>query len=186
MTLFTYVNKVFVFNVKERDCEVLVDAAKYIDDDAIIHIAGAGPLHDSLQEKINNCKLNSKVKLLGRLSDEELKLAYQNCYLYCFPSVERGEMMGMEQYEALSYGKPIISANIPRSSAPTINEDGVTGFKFSVYDSKALAEKINVLIRDEKLYETFCNNAIIVSNNFNNNSKIENYVECFKDILKND
>lgn len=164
--------------------DVLIEAAKYISDNAIIHISGTGPLKEILQQKIDENLLNDKVKLLGRLSDEELEKEYSNCYLYCFPSVERGEMTGMVQFEALSYGKPIVSYNIPRSGAPTFNIEGVTGFKVPVYDEKALADKINILINDSELYERLCKGAKETSIKYNDSKIIDKYIEVFNTILK--
>jgi len=164
--------------------DVLIDAAKYITDNAVIHIAGTGVLKESLQKQIDDSNLSEKVILLGRLSDADLQKEYQNCYLYCFPSVERGEMMGMVQFEAFSYGKPIISTNIPRSGAPTLNEDGVTGFRVPVYNAKALAEKINNLLQDDILYDKMCKNATEASLNYNDPKIIEKYIIAFKEILK--
>ncbi len=164
--------------------DVLINAAKYISDDAVIHISGTGVLKDTLQKQIEENGLSEKVKLLGRLSDEDLQKEYRDCYLYCFPSVERGEMMGMVQFEALSYGKPIVSTNIPRSGAPTLNEEGVTGFKVPVYDEKALAEKINFLLQDDILYEKMCNNATEVFLRYNDSKIIKKYISAFDEILK--
>lgn len=165
--------------------DVLIDAAKYISDDAVIHISGTGVLEKTLQKQIDENGLSNKVKLLGRLSDEDLQREYHDCYLYCFPSVERGEMMGMVQFEALSYGKPIVSTNIPRSGAPTLNIEGITGFKVPVYDAKALAEKINLLLTDSVLYEKICKGAIDASLNYNNSKIIDKYMSAFNEILGN-
>ncbi|MBR5934041.1 MAG: glycosyltransferase [Treponema sp.] len=163
--------------------EVLVEAAKYISDDAVVHISGTGPLKESLEKQIADNGLSSKVKLLGRLSFEDLQNEYKNCYLYCFPSVERGEMMGLVQYEALSYGKPIVSTLIPRSGAPTLNIEGITGFKVPVYDAKALSEKINLVLSDKRLYGKLCDGAVETSLKYNDSDIINRYIDAFKTIL---
>lgn len=164
--------------------DVLIDAAKHISDDAIIHIAGTGALKEILQKQIEENGLSEKVRLLGRLSDEDLQREYRDCYLYCFPSVERGEMMGMVQFEALSYGKPIVSTNIPRSGAPTLNIEGVTGFKVPVCDAKALADKINLLLADSNLYENMCNSTAEISIKYNDSKIIDKYMNAFSEVLK--
>ncbi len=184
----TKTNKKVVFScgrlIYYKGFDVLIDAAKNISDDAEIHISGTGVLYDTLQKQIDDNNLSDKVKLLGRLNDEDLQKEYKDCYLFCFPSVERGEMMGMVQFEALSYGKPIISTNIPRSGAPTLNIEGVTGFKVPVYDSKALSEKINCLLTDESLYEKLCEGAIETSIKYNDSKIINKYMDAFYEILK--
>lgn len=159
---------------------VLIEAAKSINDSAVIRISGVGPLENILQKQIDDNGLQSKVKLLGRLSDEDLHDEYKNCYLYCFPSIERAEMMGMVQYEALSYGKPIISTNIFRSGAPTLNREGVSGFHVDVGDSRALSEKINMVLDDEKLYTKLCAGAADLSRQYNDKSVINKYIDVFE------
>lgn len=91
--------------------------------------------------------------------------------------------MGWVQYEALSYGKTIVSTDISRSDAQTLNIDGKTGFHVPINDSKALAEKINVLLRDEKLYKEFCDNAVKISKQYNNPKIIEKYIKLFDKVL---
>lgn len=162
--------------------DILISAAKKINSDAVIHISGIGSLKNALEEKIINSKLSAKVKLLGKLSDEDLKKEYQNCYLYCFPSIERGEMLGMVQYEALSYGKPIISTNIPRSGAPTLNVEGVSGFHVPIKDSDSLAEKINLVLENEDLYKSLCRGAVKLSEEYNDTKIIKKYVDFFKNL----
>lgn len=163
--------------------DVLIDAAKYISDDVVVHISGTGVLKESLQKQIDDNGLQNKVKLLGRLSDDDLKKEYANCYLYCFPSTERGEMMGMVQFEAMSYGKPIVSTNIPRSGAPTLNIEGITGFKVPVYDSKALADKINLIVNNQALYENLCKGVEDTFNKFNDPKTIDKYIAAFNEVL---
>nr|WP_318660148.1 glycosyltransferase [uncultured Treponema sp.] len=164
--------------------DVLVEAAKYILDDAVVYISGTGALKDTLLKKISDNGLENKVKLLGRVSDEELNANYSGCYLYCFPSVNRGEMMGLVQYEALSHSKPIVSTIIPRSGAPTLNIEGVTGFKVAINDPKALAEKINLLLKDKKLYDKLCQGAYETSVKYNSPDTIKEYIECFERLVK--
>ena len=164
--------------------DVLIDAAQYLSDDAEIHIAGTGKLRKKLEKQIQILGVQKKVKLLGKLSYKKLQEEYKNCYLFCFPSVNRGEMMGMVQFEAFSYGKPIVSTNIPRSGAPTLNKNGITGYVVPIFDSKALAEKINILINDEAVYMEMCNNAVIASENFNKNANVQDYIDNFRELLK--
>lgn len=164
----------------------LIAAAKNIDNTAIIHIAGTGVLHNELQKQIDDNKLNDKVKLLGRLSDEDLQEEYKNCYLYCFPSVGRGEMLGLVQLEALSCGKPIVSCDIPRSGAPTLNIQGKTGFKVPVFNSIALAERINYMLNLNNIeYEQFCNNAVEQARAYGNPEIKDKYIAAFNKLFAN-
>ena len=92
-------------------------------------------------------------------------------------------MMGLVQYEALSYGKPIVSTLIPRSGSPTLNIEGITGFKVPVYDAKALSEKINLVLSDKRLYGKLCDGAVETSLKYNDSDIINRYIDAFKMIL---
>lgn len=163
--------------------DILIEAAQYISDDAEIHISGTGQLQKELTDKIQKLNLQSKVKLLGRLSNEELNKQYEDCYLFCFPSINRAEMMGLVQYEAFSHSKPVVSTEIPRSAAPTLNHDGFSGFKVEINDAKALAEKINIILKDEELYKKLSEGAGFLSKKYNDPEIVNMYIQCFEELL---
>ena len=162
----------------------LLSAANEISDECEIHIAGDGPLREELEKFIKDNKLENKVKLLGRISDEELAKEYEKAFLFAFPSNSRAEMLGLVQYEAFSYAKPIVSCSIPRSGAITINKDGKTGYIVPINNPIAFAEKINILANNKDIYENFSRNVIEELNTFNNSEKIEAYMSCFKEVLQ--
>lgn len=165
--------------------EILIQAAQYISDDAVIYIAGTGKLQNRLEESIKNLNLKSKVKLLGHISEEELAKQYQNCYLFCFPSINRAEMMGFVQYEAFSYGKPVISTTIPRSGAPTINQEGISGYKVNINDPKALAERINYVLENDSKYNELCDGAFELACKYNDKEIVNLYIDCFNKVVNN-
>ncbi len=82
----------------------------------------------------------------------------------------------------MSYEKPIVSTNIPRSEASTLNIEKIE-FYVPINDSKALAEKINVLLRDKNLCKEFCDNAVKISRQYNNPKIIEMYINLFDKVL---
>lgn len=78
---------------------------------------------------------------LGRLSDEELVAAYNECDALLFPS--RMEGFGYPVAEAMACGKPVVCSNA--SSMPELVEDGVGGRLCPVDDVAAFAEAIREL-----------------------------------------
>lgn len=72
-----YSGKTILFSagslVPYKGFEYLIEAADYITDDFVILIAGAGKGYSKLRKKIG---FNKKIKLLGKVSDEELNLYY--------------------------------------------------------------------------------------------------------------
>src|SRR5581483_7039686 len=49
------------------------------------------------------------VKLLGYLSDAELRAAYANALVFCYPSLEEG--FGLPMLEAMICGAPVVTSN---------------------------------------------------------------------------
>ena len=74
-------------------------------DDFVVLIGGAGALKEELQKEIVSLNLQEKVKLLGRVSDEELPAYYGACDVFCMSSVQKTEAFGIVQIEAMSCGK---------------------------------------------------------------------------------
>ena len=78
-----YPGKKIVFSlgrlVAYKGYRFLVEAAKYLKDDFVVLIGGSGALKEELQKEIVSLNLQEKVKLLGRVSDEELPAYYGAC-----------------------------------------------------------------------------------------------------------
>ncbi|CAN5415190.1 glycosyltransferase family 4 protein [soil metagenome] len=72
-----------------------------------VHIAGKGPLGDTLQRQIDTAGLQGTVKLLGFVSDEDLPVAYRAADLSVVPTVAL-EGFGLIAIESLAAGTPVI------------------------------------------------------------------------------
>lgn len=73
--------------VEYKGYRYLIEAAKYLDDSHIILIGGGGPLKDELQSQIDGLGVGNRVKLLGKVSDEDLPSYYGACDLFCLSSI---------------------------------------------------------------------------------------------------
>lgn len=136
--------------VPYKGFDVLVEAAKYLDTDAVVVIVGGGPQQNSLQQAIQSSGVSEKVCLAGRLSDECLHKLFATASLYCLPSTYRAEAFGVVLLEAMAYGLPIVATDIPGSGVPWVNKHGVSGINVPVGDVKALAEACNELLGSEQ------------------------------------
>jgi glycosyltransferase involved in cell wall biosynthesis len=161
---------------------ILIEAAKYLPENCIIHIAGDGILYKKLEKQIKMNGLSKKVFLLGRITDEQRDQEFKNCFLFCLSSVQRSEMHAVVQVEAFCYGKPVISTNIPRSGVSEVNRNGITGYTVEINNPKALADKINLLLNNSAQYETFCTNALVRADELTNKNIIDKYIELFKSL----
>jgi rhamnosyl/mannosyltransferase len=163
---------------------VLIDSAQYLPDNCIIRIAGDGKLYGKLAKRIKEKGLSKKIFLLGRVSDEQLEQELQNCFVFCLSSIHRSEMYAIVQIDAFCHGKPVVSTNIPRSGVSEVNRDGVTGFTVEVNNPKAIADKINLLLNDTPLYESFCINALQRGKELTDSNIVDKYVNFFQHLIK--
>lgn len=81
---------------------------------------------------------------LGKLSDEELVRAYQECDALIFPT--RFEGFGYAALEAMACGKPVITSN--NTALPEVVADGVTGILCETGDTGAFADACRVLAKN--------------------------------------
>jgi rhamnosyl/mannosyltransferase len=154
-----YGNKKIVFSlgrlVHYKGFKYLVDAARYLDDSYLVIIGGSGMLKDELQKQIHDYGLEQRVKMVGRISDEELPSYYGACDIYCLSSIMKTEAFALVQLEAMSCGKPVVSCNIEGSGVPWVNQHDVSGLVVEPENGKALADAIRRIMEDKALYYTY-------------------------------
>ena len=159
----SYPGKKIIFSlgrlVAYKGFSYLVEAAQYLGDDYVVLIGGAGPLEAELKSQIQALGLEDKVKLLGRISDEEVVAHYGACTLFCMSSVFKTEAFGIVQIEAMSCGKPIVATRIPGSGVAWVNEHKVSGLNVEPMNAQQLAESIMAIAENEDAYKTFCEGA---------------------------
>lgn len=141
--------------VEYKGYRYLIEAAKYLDDSFMILIGGGGPLRESLQREIDELGVGRRVKLLGKVPQEDLASYYGACELFCMSSVMKTEAFGIVQIEAMSAGRPVVATKIPESGVSWVNEDGVSGINVEPCDSKAIAEAIRTITDNEATWKKF-------------------------------
>ena len=96
--------------VRRMGLEQLIEAAglaRVQIRDLVLHVVGKGPLEAALAGQIQTAGLGHTVRLLGRLPDDALALAYRAADLTVVPSVAL-EGFGLVAVEALSAGTPVL------------------------------------------------------------------------------
>ncbi len=96
--------------VRRMGLEDLIAAADLIRqsrDDVLLLIAGGGALHGELEARIRARDLARHVRLLGRLSDAQLPLAYRAADMTVVPTVAL-EGFGLIAVESLAAGTPVL------------------------------------------------------------------------------
>ncbi len=145
--------------VTYKGFDYLIEAARYLTDDYIILIGGGGPEEKNLTEIIARHQLTHKVHLLGHIEESEKYNYFQAASIFCLPSVTKAEAYGVVLLEAMAFGKPIVSSKIEESGMVWVNQENVTGLQVPPKSPQALAEAIETICNDSKLYKNFSENA---------------------------
>jgi len=182
-----YKNKKIIYSfgrmTEYKGFDYLINSANYFSDEYIILIAGGGN-NIKYKEMIKTQNLEKKVKLLGRIKDDEVGAYYKLCDLFVLPSITRNEAFGLVQCEAMYFGKPIVSTNIEGSGVSYVNKNNETGLVIPIRNSKAIYEACIKLINNDELYKKFSFNAKLrFDKMFHINSITKNIIKIYKEVL---
>ena len=142
--------------VEYKGFEYLIGALRLLPKDYCCVIGGNGPLKEELQRKIDTNNLQERVKLVGRLSDEDVNAYFEACDIFALSSIMKTEAFAIVQIEAMAFSKPIISCDIEGSGVSWVNKDGVSGVVVPTRNEKALADGICKVLSDKQYYDSLC------------------------------
>lgn len=130
----------------EKRLEKLLEAYKRIEaENNFLLIAGKGPKLEYYKKLSTSLGLKN-VRFLGYVPDKDLPYIYDSCDV--FASASDTEVFGLTFLEAMSFGKPVVGA---RSYGVKDVINPRNGFLVTPGDSRMLAEKISILLKDDKL-----------------------------------
>ena len=151
------IDKTLVFSlgrlVEYKGYEYLIKSAKYLPDNYKIVIGGKGPLKNELENLIVENNLQDKVQLLGFLSDEDAYAYFEASHMFVLSSIMKTEAFAIVQIEAMSCGKPVVTAEIPGSGVSWVNKNNSSGLICEIKNSEDLAKKINLIGDNAELYQ---------------------------------
>ena len=101
----------------------------------------------SIRRQIEQEKLNHRISLLGKVSDEELAILLPQYHLLAVPSSYEG--FGIAYLEGMHFGLPAIAGTA--GAAKEIITHGRNGFLVDPGDAAALARCISLLMEDREL-----------------------------------
>lgn len=130
--------------------EVLIQAMAQVPSDVELIIAGDGPELSRLQLLVEQLGLRERVKLSKHISNEEKDSLLKKADLFVLPSLTKAESFGMAIVEAFSYGKAVITTDIPTGVA-FLARGGRCGAMVKAGSVPQLADAITLLSRDREL-----------------------------------
>lgn len=132
-----------------KGLDTLVAAAPRVRD-AVFLVVGDGPLEASLRRQAEARGVADRVVFEGRAAS--LKPYYLACDVLVLPSNSPLEAFGLVQLEAMAFGKPAVTSDLP-TGVTWANLEGITGLTFPVGDCDRLAEALGRILSDGALRE---------------------------------
>ncbi|MDQ1910391.1 glycosyltransferase family 4 protein [Paenibacillus sp. GD4] len=114
--------------------------------DTVLLVAGAGPLEEELKALIAEQSLQGSVRMLGRVSNEELVDWYQAADLSIVPTLTL-EGFGLVTTEALACGTPVLGT--PYGGTKEILEGLSEQLLFADHSPEAMAQKLVSVLTGE-------------------------------------
>lgn len=145
--------------VEKKGLDYLINAMPLIikrHPQVYLQVAGDGPERRKLQREVEKLGISGHIRFLGALKNEDLPILYQTSDVVVFPSViaDDGdrEGLGLVLVEALGCECAIIATDLP--AIQDIIIDRKNGFMVPQKNMQKLAEKIILLLNDQRLRES--------------------------------
>ncbi len=137
-------------------------------EDVLYLVAGGGEKKEEIEKIIKDKNIQKKVRMLGRVSDSDLKVLYNTVDLYVKPNIKvpgTMEGFGLVVIEAASCKLTVIASGI--EGLKDAIKEGENGFLVESRNTEAWLAKINELLADDGFRREFGERA--------RNYVIENY-----------
>ena len=121
---------------------------------------GDGPERIQAEQLCRKLNISDRVKFMGKLKSVEEFMSISDLFL--LPS--ETESFGLVALEAMASGVSVISSN--SGGLSEVNIDGLTGYLSEVGDVKQMSENAITLLSNEKMLDTFKQNAFNHAMNF--------------------
>ena len=152
-----------------------------INNDYQLLIAGIQPDKDYLQylkEYARTLGVESRLKILGAISEQEKHYYYQQCSAFLFPSLSEG--FGLPVIEAMSYGKPVFCSNL--TSLPEVA--GEEAYFFESFDAKHMSKVFNQGMYAYQTDKTKQDRIIAWSQQFTWEKTAQAYTDVYTQVLQ--
>ena len=151
-------------------------------ENVIYVVAGNGSDKENIQNAVRETRLESRVKLLGYVTDEVRNILFNTCDIFVQPNIKINRDMegfGLSVVEAASCKIPVIASNLEGLKDAII--DGQDGFLAEPENADDWIKKINKLLSDDSFRKEFGEKAReYIIQNFRWKKIAERYLEEIK------
>lgn len=132
---------------KEKGLEILVEAFRQLKTNKRLIIVGGSSHTDGYVKKIRQlASSDDRILMTGPIYGSLLAELYSNAYLFVLPSYLEG--LPIVLLEALSYGTPILTSDIPENIETIEHEGDSVGWTFKAGNVESLRNELANLIGD--------------------------------------
>jgi len=122
---------------------------------AILYICGKGSEEEKLKKLVKDLNLEEKVKFLGEVNNKEIASKYNEADIFLNGS--KVDNLPVAILEAFASGLPVVSTDA--GGIKYIIKNGQNGLLVEVNDYKDMAEQVERLLQDNKLFKNITKNA---------------------------
>ncbi|MBU4502348.1 MAG: glycosyltransferase family 4 protein [Nanoarchaeota archaeon] len=156
-----------------------------LDKHCMFLIASSGEEERKIKELIESLNLEDKILMLGKVSDETLKLLYNSADAFIMPNIPiKGDIegFGIVAIEAASCGLPVIASDL--EGVKDAIKEGENGFLVEPLNAKDYIKKINDLMNMKNVSDFSKKQIEYTHKNYDLKNISQEYYELFKEILK--
>ncbi len=146
-------------------------------------IIGSGPEAERIVQSIKEFNLADRVKMLGKVSDADLKKYYNAADLFVMPNIKvegDREGFGIVLLEAASVGLPVVASNL--EGIKDAIQTGRNGWLVEWGNAQSFLQKINELLNYPQISELRQQIQEYTINHYSWNEIAQRYLEEFKKI----
>lgn len=141
-----------------RGFDVLLNKYK-VDFDLVI-VGKTDRHYPEIKHQAMDIKHKDHLVFTGEIEDEELAALYKGAHAFTSASLHEG--FGLPGVEAMNFGLPLLVSNIEVFNEIYDN----SAIYFNPLDPEDIAEKMNLLVRDQEFYNQLSRNSLQRSENF--------------------
>lgn len=165
----------------EKGYDLAVEAARHVLPDHpswTWHIYGTGDEMEKIRAMIDQYGLGRQMVLEG--TSNQISREYCRSSILVLPSYREG--LPLVLLEALNYALPMVSFNVATGPEEII-DDGQTGFLIRPYDTRAMAEKMALLMDQPALRRAMSEKAASYIGRFERSVIVDEWLQLIEDMI---
>jgi glycosyltransferase involved in cell wall biosynthesis len=169
--------------VEDKGLNYLLDSARILKNKGYnfnINLVGKGDYKQTLLNLVQRYKLEKMVTFTDRVEQNDLINIYKESHIFINPATYN-ETFGLTIVESLSQGTPVITTK--GGAQEEHIQDGYNGFLVEKHNSQMIADKIEYLVNNPKIYSEMSKNSIESSKKYNKEEYLEKLISVFQELI---